>query len=235
MLQEILYADDIVLIAESMAELQKKFYGWKSALESKGLKVNLMKTKIMVSKIGQVTARLCCKKDPCGLSGRKTMLNAVLCKSCGKWIHGRCAEIKRVANGLAIDFMCRKCKRSHKNVEYHKVKLHDVVETVTEYSYLGDGINSGGGCVAAVTSRTRMRWAKVRECKDLPCRKNFPLKIKGIVCKSCVRSAMLYGSETLCLGQNEIGILQRTERAMVRNMRGVKLMDNGSNADVGLE
>ena len=48
MLQEILYADDIVLMAESMAELQETFYVWKSALESKGL--NLMKTLIMVSK-----------------------------------------------------------------------------------------------------------------------------------------------------------------------------------------
>ena len=39
-----LYMDDIVLIAESMAELQEKFYGWKSALESKHLKVNLRKS-----------------------------------------------------------------------------------------------------------------------------------------------------------------------------------------------
>ena len=44
-LQEILYKDDIVLIAVSMAELMGNFYGWKSALESKGLKVNLMKIK----------------------------------------------------------------------------------------------------------------------------------------------------------------------------------------------
>ena len=55
MLQEILYADDIVLIAERMAELQETFHGWKSALESKGLMVNRMKTKVTVSKIGQVT------------------------------------------------------------------------------------------------------------------------------------------------------------------------------------
>ena len=36
---------------------------------------------------------------------------------------------------------------------------------------------------------------------------------------------MLYGSETWCLGQNEIGILQGTERAMVRRMFGVKIVD----------
>ena len=39
---------------------------------------------------------------------------------------------------------------------------------------------------------------------------------------------MLYGSETWCLGQNEIGILLRTERAIVRNVCGVKLIDNKS-------
>ena len=39
---------------------------------------------------------------------------------------------------------------------------------------------------------------------------------------------MFYGSETWCLGQNGIGILQRFEGAMVRNMCGVKLMDKMS-------
>ena len=56
-LQEILYAGDIVLTAESMAELQETFYGWKSALESKGLKVILLKKNVMVSKIEQVTVK----------------------------------------------------------------------------------------------------------------------------------------------------------------------------------
>ena len=70
-LQEILYADDIVLTTESMAEPQETFHGWKSALESKGLKVNLMKTKVMVSKIGQVIVKPSSKKDPCGICGRK--------------------------------------------------------------------------------------------------------------------------------------------------------------------
>ena len=76
MLQEILYTDDIVLIADSMAELQEKNYARKSAHESKGLKVNLMKTKVMVGTIGQVTVKPSSKKDPCGICGTKTMANA---------------------------------------------------------------------------------------------------------------------------------------------------------------
>ena len=51
-LQEILYTDDLVLIAETTTVQQKIFYTWKGALESKGVKVNLVKTKVMVSKIG---------------------------------------------------------------------------------------------------------------------------------------------------------------------------------------
>ena len=43
---------------------------------------------------------------------------------------------------------------------------------------------------------------------------------------------MLYESETWCIGLNEIGILQRTERSMVRNMCGVKSMDKKTTKDV---
>ena len=169
MFKEILYVDDIDLMAESMAEQQEKCYGWKSALESKGLYVNLMNTRVMESKIGQVTVEPSSKKDPCGICCRKTMLSAVLCKSYGNWIHGRCAKIKRVTNRLAIDHKCRKCKGFHENVEDQKEKLHDDVETVTEFSYLGDRINSGDVCESAVTSRTRLGRAKYRECQDSLC------------------------------------------------------------------
>ena len=72
--------------------------------------MNLVKTKVMMSKIGQITVKPSSKKDPCGTCDRKTMLDAVLCKSCGNWIHGRCAKIKRVTNRLAIDIKSGKCK-----------------------------------------------------------------------------------------------------------------------------
>ena len=50
--------------------------------------------------------------------------------------------------------------------------------------------------------------------------------------RSCVRSAMLYGSETWCLRENEIEILRRTERAMVRAMCGAKLMKKKRTEDL---
>ena len=75
---------------------------------------------------------------------------------------------------------------------------------------------------------------KIQRLQRFTLRKHFSLKVKN-----CERSAMLYGSETWCLGQNEAGMLQRTERAMMRSMCGVKLMDkkstNGLMQDVGLQ
>ena len=76
-----------------------------------------MKTKVIAGKIGQVTVKASSKKDPCGICGKKTMANAVLYKSCGNWIHGRCAKIKMVTNRLTIDLKHRKCKGYHKDIE----------------------------------------------------------------------------------------------------------------------
>ena len=49
---------------------------------------------------------------------------------------------------------------------------------------------------------------------------------------SCVRSVMLYGSESWCLRENEMAVLRRTERAMVRAMSGVKLMEKKRTEDL---
>ena len=102
--------------------------------------------------------------------------------------------------------------------------LRDEVETVKGFCYLGDRLNARGGCETAVISRVRIEWMKFRACGELLRGRSFSLRMKGMVYQSYVRSAMLYGSETWCLRESEMAIL-RTERAMVRSMYGVKLVD----------
>ena len=48
-MKQILYADDLVLMGETMEELRENFDEWREAFESKGMRVNLGKTKLMVS------------------------------------------------------------------------------------------------------------------------------------------------------------------------------------------
>ena len=44
-----LYADDFVLVSETIERHRNNFSKWKEAFETKGLKVNLGKTKVMVN------------------------------------------------------------------------------------------------------------------------------------------------------------------------------------------
>ena len=46
---ELLYADDLAVIAETEEELIKRFNEWKDNVESKGMRVNMNKTKVVIS------------------------------------------------------------------------------------------------------------------------------------------------------------------------------------------
>ena len=46
-------------------------------------------------------------------------------------------------------------------------KLCDVVETVREFTYLGDRVSASGGCEAVVTARKRCGCVKFKECDEL--------------------------------------------------------------------
>ena len=85
LMNEILHTDDLVLMSESMDDLWERFQKWRSALEGKGLKVNVGKTKIMVS--GTEGKIVLSKIDPCGICGKRVGSNAVCCTKCLKWIH----------------------------------------------------------------------------------------------------------------------------------------------------
>ena len=89
LMNEILFTDDSILMSENMENLREKFLKWKEAFKSKELKVNLQKTKVMVS--GSKQEILKSKANPCAKRGRRVMTNSMLCTKCSKWLHGRCA------------------------------------------------------------------------------------------------------------------------------------------------
>ena len=66
-MKQILYADNLVLMGETMEELRENFDEWREAFESKGIRVNLGKTKLIVS--GMEEEAFDSKIDPCGVCG----------------------------------------------------------------------------------------------------------------------------------------------------------------------
>ena len=103
-LSESLFADDLFLVSETIMGLRNKLLR-KEAFESKGLKVNLGKTKVMVC--GGIT-KDCNKIGSCGVCSLREKANSVLCVQCGNWIHGRCARMKSVTSKFLENFCMQK-------------------------------------------------------------------------------------------------------------------------------
>ena len=62
---ELLYADDLAVIAETEEELIKRLHEWKDDVESNGMRVNMNKTKVMINgdirKMRKKTVRWPCR------------------------------------------------------------------------------------------------------------------------------------------------------------------------------
>ena len=106
-LHEILYVDDLVQINESMEDLQRKFSLLKATLKSKGVKVNINKTKLMVS--GTEGGTSISKIDSCGICGKRVMVNAIMCIKYRYWVHKICKKRKKLLVDLALSFASSRC------------------------------------------------------------------------------------------------------------------------------
>ena len=82
-LSELLYADDLVVMSETIDRLRNNFLKWKEAFESKGLSVSLVKAEGMVC--GGITRDGLSKSkvDPYGLCSLIVKAISVLCVQCG--------------------------------------------------------------------------------------------------------------------------------------------------------
>ena len=99
---EDLYANDLVIITESLEECVRRPLTWKEAMEEKGLWVNAGKTKIMICDTGldllQISGRF-----PCTVCHTGVGSNSIFCKGCSK----KCSGLKRMTKDP--DYRCTLC------------------------------------------------------------------------------------------------------------------------------
>ena len=92
-LRMLLYADDLVVIAQTEDDLIEMLNEWKDFVENRGMRVNMNKTKVMISGERQKVMQKAVKW-PCGVCGRGVGNNSIQCTSCQKWVHRKCSGIK---------------------------------------------------------------------------------------------------------------------------------------------
>lgn len=83
---ELLYTDDLCLIAETKGELVERLKCWRDALKLNGPRVNIGKTKVVCCKVrsGQAEGAV---KWPCAMCKRGVGANLIKCTVYQRWVH----------------------------------------------------------------------------------------------------------------------------------------------------
>jgi len=130
----LLYADDLAVIAETEDDLIKRLNEWKDNVENRGMRVNMNKTKVMISgkwqKVMQKAVRW-----PCGVCGRGV----------GKGVRRKCSGIKGSMYKVMRTFVCTGCIKSSNWYRMHKsIGVKANLESVDKFCYLGDLLSIDG-------------------------------------------------------------------------------------------
>ena len=145
---EDLYADDLVIIAESLEECVRRLLTWKETMEKKGLRVNARKTKIMICGTG-LDLLQSSGKFPCAI-----YRTGIFCNGCKHWVHKKCSGLKCLTKDP--DYRSTRCQGTARPLEGRPQKEvqvgPDKLEVVASFCCLGDMLSAAGGCELSTTT-----------------------------------------------------------------------------------
>ena len=98
---EDLYADDLVIIADSLEECVRRLLIWKYAMEKKRLRVNAGICGIgldLLQSSGEY---------PCAVCRTRVGNNSIYCNGCKLWVHKKCIGLRRLTPNP--DYRCAWC------------------------------------------------------------------------------------------------------------------------------
>jgi len=185
---ELLYADDLVVIAETEEDLIKRLNEWKNNVDNRGIRVNINKAKVMIDKwrTSEAVAEGC--KMAMWCMWQRCWSNSIQCTSCRKWVHKKCSGIKRSMYKVMRSFSCRGCSNpviistGHTSVD---IGASANLEIVDNFCYLGDMLSVDGDADAAVEARIRIGWNKFRHLVPLLTNRDISLIRRGRLYSSC--------------------------------------------------
>jgi len=171
----LLYADDLVVIAETEEELIKRLNEWKDNVESKSMRVDMNKTKVMISGERQ-EVRQNAVRWPCGVCSKGVGSSSIQCSSCQKWVLKKCSGIKGSMSKVVKSFICRGCLNPVTSTGRTSVDIgaSAKLELVDKFCYLGY-LSLDRDADAAVEARIRIGWNKFRQLVPLLTSKDVSL------------------------------------------------------------
>ena len=144
-----------------------------------------------------------------------------------------CLEVAAGRDGL--QFSPQKCAMLVQDVASNvlPVKIANVVIPVVDrFVYLGSMIQAGGKADAEVSRRVGLASSVMRSLKHMWASKTISLKVKGRVYEACVRSVLLYGSETWTLTKAMLNAISVFDSQCLRWISHIRWQDFVSNVEV---
>ena len=112
---EDLYADDLVIIADSLEECVRRLLIWKEAMEKKGLRVNAGKTNVMICGTG-LDLLQSSGEYPCAVCRTGVGNNSMIyCNGCKLWVHKKCSGLQRLTPNP--DYRCVRCMGNARHID----------------------------------------------------------------------------------------------------------------------
>ena len=184
------YADDLVIIAESLEECVRRLLTWKEAMEKKGLRVNAGKTKIMICGTG-LDLLQSSGEFPCTVCRTGVGSNSIFCNGCKHWVHKKCSGLKSLKKDP--DYICTRCQGTARPLDGRPQKEiqvgPDKLEVVASFCYLGEMLSAAGGCELSTTTHVKTAWKKFKDLLPVLSSRHLSFKTRGRVYSSCVRNA----------------------------------------------
>ena len=118
----------------------------------------------------------------------------------------------------AINFKCKAClDPQDSDVDYKTAEFDgNKYEVVNQFCYLGDMIGAVGGADASTIARVKSGWKSFRVLLTLLASRVISLGTKRRLYAACVRSFMVYGSETWSFKVKDITRISRADKMMIR-------------------
>ena len=150
-------------------------------------------------------------------------------------------EVEQKLENLRRSLEERGLKISRKKTEYlefngnekEHVKMQgEKLKRVENFNYLGSTVTGDGELDKEIVHRMQAGWMNWRKVSGVLCDRRISAKKKGMIYKSVVRPAMLYGSETWPMKKVQEKRLEVAEMRMLRWICGVTRKDKIRNEKI---
>ena len=93
-------------------------------------------------------------------------------------------------------------------------------------------MQESGDCVREVKKSVQAGWSRWRSVSGVICDRRLPARVKGKVYSSVVRSAMVYGLETMAVTKKQVEEMEVAEMKMLKFAMGVTRKDKIRNKHI---